>query len=119
MDPASVRFYVAELVVALCEMNMAGITHRDLKPENVMIDNEGHVCLNDFGLAVCDTRELEGYCGTEIYVAPELHQDNETYGFQCDWWSLGVMMWEMLTGTVSTLNESDRSWLNALAGTFP
>lgn len=95
------RFYTAELVLVLGYIHTHGVAYRDLKPENVLLDNEGHVQLIDFGLSkegldVAD-KLTYSFCGTPEYLAPEIIEGNG-HGVAVDWWSLGMVVFEMLTG---------------------
>ncbi|KAF2073783.1 hypothetical protein CYY_004917 [Polysphondylium violaceum] len=96
---AQVRFYIAELVLALEHLHEANIVHRDLKPENILLDSQGHCILTDFGLAkeeVIDDSH-NSFCGTLEYQAPEMIQ-GKSYGKAVDWWSVGILMYDMLIG---------------------
>ena len=90
-------FYVAEIILALDHLHGLGVLHRDLKPENVLLGNDGHLVLTDFGLAKDFgsnwTDEEEGerartICGTQEYMAPEMVAA-KGYGKAADYWSLG------------------------------
>jgi serum/glucocorticoid-regulated kinase 2 len=95
------RFYAAELLLALGHLHKRGIIYRDLKPENVLLDADGHVKLGDFGLAKAGIRHaFEGatsMCGTPEYMAPEVLAQ-QGHGFCVDYWGLGMLTYEMMTG---------------------
>ena len=95
-------FYMAELVLALDHLhNTVGVVYRDLKPENCLLDSEGHLLLTDFGLskvAVDGDYRCRSMAGTTEYMAPEVLREQE-YDTAVDWWSLGVLGFELLTGS--------------------
>jgi serine/threonine protein kinase len=96
------RFYMAECVLALEYLHSKGVVYRDVKPENILIDADGHVKLTDFGLSKADLKAnndmTESFCGTTEYLAPEIIKEKQ-YSYSVDWYSLGLVMYEMLTGT--------------------
>ncbi|KAL6947215.1 Serine/threonine protein kinase, AGC [Hanseniaspora vineae] len=94
------RFYTAELLVALESLHALNVIYRDLKPENILLDYQGHIALCDFGLCKLDMKDKDKtstFCGTPEYLAPELLL-GEGYTRVVDWWTLGVLLYEMLTG---------------------
>ncbi|XP_062844332.1 ribosomal protein S6 kinase alpha-1 [Trichomycterus rosablanca] len=95
-----VKLYLAELALALNHLHGLGIIYRDLKPENILLDVEGHIKLTDFGLSkesVDHENKAYSFCGTVEYMAPEV-VNRRGHTHTADWWSYGVLMFEMLTG---------------------
>ena len=107
MDERNARFYVGCIILAIEHMHSQGIVHRDIKPENVLIDSVcGYAKLCDFGLAKFVKGKEFTFCGTPVFLAPEII--NQTgYEFAVDWWALGVMMYMMLTTTNPFLNGDE------------
>ncbi|KAF8763948.1 cGMP-dependent protein kinase like protein [Argiope bruennichi] len=99
-DDNTTRFYTACVVEAFAYLHARNIIYRDLKPENMILDTQGYVKLVDFGFAkkLQNGRKTWTFCGTPEYVAPEIIL-NRGHDISADYWSLGVLMFELLTGT--------------------
>ncbi|KAJ8609501.1 hypothetical protein MRB53_039059 [Persea americana] len=95
------KFYIAELILALEHLHNHDIVYRDLKPENILLDANGHIALCDFGLSkanLSSNSTTNTFCGTTEYLAPEVLLDDSGYTKLVDFWSLGVLVFEMCCG---------------------
>ena len=95
------KFYIAELILALQHLHQYNIVYRDLKPENILLDATGHIALCDFGLSKANLTKdstTNTFCGTTEYLAPEVLLDEAGYTTMVDFWSLGVLVFEMCCG---------------------
>lgn len=125
-DVNRARFYTAELLCALECLHGFNVVYRDLKPENILLDYSGHIALCDFGLCKMDMKDedrtnsklrcsntrknkllmcVAAFCGTPEYLAPELLL-GQGYDKSVDWWTLGVLLYEMLTGLPPYYDEN-------------
>lgn len=101
------RFYAAQICLALGHLHEQNIVYRDLKPENILMDEEGNVCLTDFGMAkhLDEGAVAQSFCGTPEYLAPEIVA-GRGHNKAADWWSYGVLLYEMLVGIPPFYNQN-------------
>ena len=107
-DEARVKLYAAEIALGIGTLHANKTIYRDLRPENILVDAEGHLKIIDFGLAKSglgadDTTKT--FCGTPEYIAPEVLQQ-KPYGKDVDWWSFGILVYEMLNGIPPFYDEN-------------
>ena len=99
LSPSCSAFYAACTSAALMHLHSLGVVYRDLKPENLVIDHAGYLKLIDFGLSKVLATDGRTWtlCGTPHFMAPEVVR-GRGYGLPADWWALGILVFEMLTG---------------------
>lgn len=106
-DEETVKFYAAQIILAIGELHKKGIMHRDLKLENILVDRTGYLKIIDYGLAkiLGDGELAMSYCGTPEYLAPEMvsHQGHD---MTVDWWAVGILIYEMLIGVTPFFNRN-------------
>ncbi|XP_003384983.1 PREDICTED: protein kinase C delta type-like [Amphimedon queenslandica] len=110
------RFYAAEIICALQFLHSKGIIYRDLKLDNVLLDCDGHAKLADFGMCkegVFAPNKTGTFCGTPDYISPEIVK-NERYSYSVDFWSLGVLSYEMLTGQSPFSGDSEEELFDSI-----
>ncbi len=108
MDFNVCRFYAAQILLSIEHLHHYNIVYRDLKSENILIGKDGYMKLIDFGLSRYNVTEdnLKSFCGTLDYMAPEILL-NQKYGKSVDWWSFGVLVYEMLFGIPPFYGENE------------
>ncbi|XP_059047938.1 ribosomal protein S6 kinase alpha-5-like [Achroia grisella] len=112
-NESEVRIYIAEIILALEQLHKLGIIYRDIKLENILLDAEGHIVLTDFGLSkeFCGGESRAySFCGTIEYMAPEVvRSGNQGHDIAVDWWSVGVLTYELLTGASPFTVEGEKN----------
>ncbi|KAF3924429.1 Phototropin-1 [Arthrobotrys entomopaga] len=109
-------FYSAEIVLALNHLHRnVGVVYRDLKPENCLLDSQGHLLLTDFGLSKVaeEGARCKSLSGTPEYMAPEV-LEGKPYSFEVDWWSLGALIFDLLTGSPPFPGQNNTQILNKI-----
>ncbi|KAF3424458.1 hypothetical protein E2986_11532 [Frieseomelitta varia] len=112
-----VRIYIGEVILALEQLHNLGIIYRDIKLENILLDREGHIVLTDFGLSKeflpherDSNARAYSFCGTIEYMAPEVVRGGSTgHDIAVDWWSVGVLTYELLTGASPFTFEGEKN----------
>uniref|UniRef100_A0A0C3UEU4 Protein kinase domain-containing protein n=1 Tax=Guillardia theta (strain CCMP2712) TaxID=905079 RepID=A0A0C3UEU4_GUITC len=110
------RFYAAEIILALEYLHEMSIIYRDLKPENILLDDKGHIRLTDFGHSKDEHSRNDrafSMVGSPYYMAPEILL-NKGHGKEADWWSLGILVYEMLVGLPPFYQENTKKAYEAL-----
>ncbi|KAI8896828.1 kinase-like domain-containing protein [Globomyces pollinis-pini] len=113
MKEDEARFYIMEMILSVAELHSHSYIHRDIKPENYLVDSNGHIKLADFGscVRVSETARVNSHetVGTPDYISPEILKANEgeaDYGIEVDWWSIGIILYELLCDEVPFYSES-------------
>ncbi|CAE7207179.1 PRKG1 [Symbiodinium sp. CCMP2592] len=92
-----VKYHTAGIALAIGHLHERQICHRDLKPDNILLNEKGHIKVCDLGLAKRFFEKTATFCGTALYMAPEIHA-GRWYTHAVDWWSFGVIVYELLSG---------------------
>ena len=103
-DNDTAKFFAAHVVLVFEHLHSKDIIYRDLKPENLLLDKEGYLKITDFGFAKVVSFKTYTLCGTPEYIAPEVLL-NKGHGKGVDWWTLGILLYEMLVGDPPFLDE--------------
>lgn len=124
-DESRVQTYAAQLVLAIQYLHSKNIIHRDLKPENILVDDKGYLRITDFGLVkeLQQGKQTQTFCGTPEYIAPEMIEGSK-YDRMVDWWSIGILIFEMLYGGPPFYNTNVNTMYRLIqtqdiADTFP
>ncbi|XP_069824195.1 protein kinase C delta type-like isoform X2 [Dendropsophus ebraccatus] len=112
LDEDTIRFLTAEIICGLQYLHTMGVIHRDISPENIFLDSTGHIKIGDYGLCATDVsaeNKASGCVGAQNYMAPEVF-NQDSYDSSVDWFSLGVLMYKMTTGTMKSVNQDRQTY---------
>ncbi|XP_002740313.1 protein kinase C delta type-like [Saccoglossus kowalevskii] len=115
------RFYGAEIILGLQFLHRRGIIYRDLKLDNVLLDKDGHIKIADFGMCkenILGDKKASTFCGTPDYIAPEILKGLK-YNSSVDWWSFGVLLYEMLIGQSPFHGEDEDALFESICNDNP
>ena len=127
-DEDAIRFYAAEVILALQHLHDVFIVHRDIKPENILLDQDGHVKLADMGLAKrlqSSSDTTRSVCGTDAYLAPEMISTTSAgHGLAVDVWQLGCLLFESCAGhppfyAPQSSQKETHTWILYQSPTYP
>lgn len=110
------KLYTAQVILAFCSLHARNIVYRDLKPENILLDEKGNVCLTDFGMSrIMDHKHFKSYSivGSAEYLSPEIVSGNG-HSFSTDYWSLGILLFELLYGQPPFYNQNQAIMFNLI-----
>jgi serine/threonine protein kinase len=110
-----VKFFAAQVALALGHLHENKIIYRDLKPENILVSEDGYLMVADFGLAkfVQNGEMANSFCGTAEYLAPEMLIGNG-HDYTVDWWALGILIYEMIVGIPPFFNRNKHKMYNLI-----
>ncbi|OHS96565.1 RAC family serine/threonine-protein kinase like protein [Tritrichomonas foetus] len=111
------QLYAAEILLGIDHLHKKGFIYRDIKPENILVDIDGHLKITDFGFAKGNMKSssntTSSFCGTPEYLAPEVFKQ-QPYNRSVDWWSLGALIYEMLTGSPPFYDQNSKKMYMAI-----
>ena len=117
LNESQAKFYISQIVLGIDYLHALDILHRDIKPENILISSDGYIKLTDFGLSKVVKTRTYTFCGTPEYIAPEIIS-HQRYGKTADWWSIGVLTYELVVGSLPFQDTPPGLFEKILSGKF-